>query len=199
MLSSFEDFVQLARNIQPKYERKPIEDQEQIIFLASEVDKVAESLLPPHYKQENAKPISTKPDGNCLFNAASMAICGSDKLSTDLRVRTTIELATQSTYYKFHPSIINSGLTRNNGDPWDVQAIYYTTIFSNDAAETYSTCGFEVAFQQEIMSTAKYGTFCGLLQIMGLASAIGCEVHLLYPETNHKFVHLLKVVLYLCF
>ena len=141
-------------------------------------------MLPSHYRQENAKPIKTKTDGNCLFNAASIAICGSDNLSTDLRIMTTIELGTNSTYYICHPNIKNCGLTRRNGDAWDVEAIYYALIFCNPSAETYSARRFQAAFQQEIMGTAKYGTFCGLLQIMGLASAIGREIH--FNISGHK-------------
>jgi Mg2+/citrate symporter len=42
------------------------------------------------------------------------------------------------------------------------------------------------------VSKADTGTFSGLLQIMGLASAIGCEIHLIYPDTRHNMLSLLN-------
>ena len=89
--------IQLAKSLKPKYGPTLFRQFQQITFMKSSVDNLAESLLPSHYRQENAKRIKTKADGNCLFNAASMAICVSDKFSSDLRIMTTIELVTNST------------------------------------------------------------------------------------------------------
>ena len=44
-------------------------------------------------------PAMTTGDGNCLFNAASIALTGHEKLSPELRMRTTIEMAINSTVY----------------------------------------------------------------------------------------------------
>ena len=42
------------------------------------------------------------------------------------------------------------------------------------------------------MSTARCGSFSTLLQIMGLASAIECQIHLIYPDTRHRMLGLLN-------
>ena len=49
-----------------------------IQFSPERVDRLAEDLVPEHYRQVNVKPITTTSDGNCLFNAASLALCGSE-------------------------------------------------------------------------------------------------------------------------
>ena len=63
---------------------------------------VAEKLVPDKYRQENIKPMKTKGDGNCLFNAASIALCGAEKLSAELRMRTINELVENLHFYKSH-------------------------------------------------------------------------------------------------
>ena len=45
----------------------------------------------------------SRADGNCLYNSASMAICGSDSLSNVLRILVAGELFLNSSYYANHP------------------------------------------------------------------------------------------------
>ena len=47
--------------------------------------------------------VNVKGNGNCLFNALSMAIQGNESLSTEIRVRTCLELYQYKGYYiNFH-------------------------------------------------------------------------------------------------
>ena len=39
-------------------------------------------------------------DGNCLFNAKSVSLCGSQKLASELRVRTVVEMVVNADKYK---------------------------------------------------------------------------------------------------
>ena len=109
---NFTEIVTLAENLEPVYQARQLGEMRPLVFSKEKVDKTAETLLASHYTQENAKPILTRGDGNCLFNAASLAICGSDKLSIELRVRTVIELAAHQNYYLNHPTVLNCGLKK---------------------------------------------------------------------------------------
>ncbi len=99
-LSSKRDFtkemVDLARRLSSEYPPLNVNEMSPTLFSGAKVDKIAQSLVPSHYQQDNVKTILTTADGNCLFNAASLALCGCEKLSVELRVRTAIELATNT-------------------------------------------------------------------------------------------------------
>ena len=105
------------------------------------IDTVAEKMVPDNYKQENIKPILTKGDGNCLFNAASIALCGTEKLSAELRIRTVIELADNLQFYKNHPSLEAAAreMKTKRGQSWSISSIYEEIIFSNEACELCNT------------------------------------------------------------
>ena len=52
-------------------------------------------------------PIHVSGDGNCLFNAVSVAIQGNEELSCELRVRTCLELVLNFEHYKAHANYQN--------------------------------------------------------------------------------------------
>ena len=56
------------------------------------VDKVALSYLVKVQATHLGTPYSVTGNGSCLFNAVSVALCGSEELSTELRYRTCIEM-----------------------------------------------------------------------------------------------------------
>lgn len=49
--------------------------------------------------QSDHQPILTTGDGNCLFNALSISVCGNESLSEEIRVRTCIEMVLNKGYY----------------------------------------------------------------------------------------------------
>ena len=48
----------------------------------------------------------TTGEGNCLYNACSIALCGNESLASYLRCLTSIELFINSTFYARHPIIV---------------------------------------------------------------------------------------------
>lgn len=67
-----------------------------------QIDKVSFQIIPDSFK-EPFLPVRLTGDGNCLFNSASIAICGDQRLAVELRLRTSIELAIHCDYYRNHP------------------------------------------------------------------------------------------------
>ena len=67
---NFKDLVDLARSLKSIYAPLKVENMlRPQKFCQTRIDKVAENLVPSHYSKDNVKPILTKGDGNCLFNA----------------------------------------------------------------------------------------------------------------------------------
>ena len=60
---------------------------------------------------KDIRPIKTKADGNCLFNAASIAICQTEILADQLRLQTALELLLNPDFYGSHP-VIHNGNSR---------------------------------------------------------------------------------------
>ena len=170
---------------------------EKVIFKQENMDAVAFSIL----KRENLanctvmKPIAALADGNCLFNAASMAFCGSAKHASELRSRTAIELILNIDFYANHPLVANAAIPVRNGRcpnvNYTIEGMYVATIFSLEATAACQKNGFRSGIEREIRNTARSGNFSGLLQIMGLASAMECNIRMVYPDKSHFMLPLL--------
>lgn len=53
-------------------------------------------------------PIKVKADGNCLFNSISTLLFGNDNKATEIRVRTCIQMCTNSDKYVARPDAVNT-------------------------------------------------------------------------------------------
>ena len=89
---------------------------------------------------------------------------------------------------------MNCGLKTESGKPWAISSIYYATILGTLSSKVFEKSGFHAAILNKIMTTTQNKSFSGLLQIMGLASAIGCQIHMIYPDTKHRMLSLLNGV-----
>lgn len=63
-------------------------------------DKVAKRLLAGAFSRLDVVPVQTTGDGNCLYNAASIALRGDESLAAELRLRTALELLRNYDYYR---------------------------------------------------------------------------------------------------
>jgi len=62
------------------------------------VDKVAEAFLPPDLRSL-FRAIPATGDGNCLFNATSIALVGNENLTKELRLRTAYHIMMNKQHY----------------------------------------------------------------------------------------------------
>ena len=73
--------------------------------IGSDICLYSKYLLRQFCPEENQyTPVSVRGDGNCLFNAASFLLCGSDEMSAELRLRTLIELTNFKHFYTAQPT-----------------------------------------------------------------------------------------------
>ena len=62
------------------------------------------------------------------------------------------------------------------------------TCFDSSSSNVYAKYGFEKAFNNEIMRTAKNWSYSGTLQIMALASVIGVPIETICPNQNNRLL-----------
>ncbi|CAG2237043.1 unnamed protein product [Mytilus edulis] len=60
--------------------------------LPKSVDSISESYLHKYNVKEFGVPYAVSDNGSCLFNSVSLALCGSQDIAKELRVRTCIEM-----------------------------------------------------------------------------------------------------------
>ena len=63
------------------------------------IDEYSAQLLRRFRPELSCSPISVPGDGNCLFNSASILLCGTPDLALELRLRTVLELVKNKTLY----------------------------------------------------------------------------------------------------
>ena len=191
--SSFEEVVLLPHHIEAFNDRQiNIDNIGKFEMPVTMIDNTALTVLLKEDRMDDITPINTTGDGNCLFNAASITICKSETLGIELRLRTALELLTIADFYGSHPIVSSMDLTTLYGNRWPKEGIYDAIICSNTAVRVHAREGFQRALQHEIYNTLYNLRYSGiLLQIMGLSSAIGCEIKVVYPDKRHSLLPLL--------
>jgi len=184
---NFQRLQSITKEISAKYD-KPIDSANagKLAMPVRMTDNTAMKLFRDRDLKGDVRPIETTGDGNCLFNAVSIAICETEILATKLRLRTALELILNADFYGVHPVVTSSDIITISGRKWSKEGLYDAVIFSNNSSKTLAKGGFESALQYEICNTLHDDRFSGLLQIMGLVSALGCDIQLVYPDKRHS-------------
>lgn len=100
-------------------------------------------------KSNTRMPVSVKGDGNCLFNAISVAVCGDETRSVEIKARTTIELVDQWDWYithnadtrlhlaspDFEEACLNCALPREYSSGWTMHAA--SSVVSREIISVY--------------------------------------------------------------
>ena len=102
------------------------------------VDETARSILSENKTCSAFQPIITTGYGNCLFNAAS--ICGNERIASELRLRTSLELINNQEFYSSHPAVTELKIMTQSGKLWPKESIYDVVIFSNITKNAATTC-----------------------------------------------------------
>ena len=159
-------------------------------FRPFQVDQISRRIIPSKYA--DLVPIRSTGDGNCLFNSASLAICKNESRAFELRLRTCLELARNSDFYKTHPVLVNSKVSYRSGRQgpgiMSVETLCDITCFDASSSCVYGKKGFDAAFENEIMRTSINYSYSGTLQIMALASVLGVSIQTVYPDQKHKLL-----------
>ena len=117
-------------------------------FSSAAVDKTVLELLYNKDIIEDRMPVKTSGDGNCLFNAVSLALFGTESFATELRLRTALELLLNCEFYGEHPVVKEKQVELSNrmGRKWSLRGLYNGIMFSNSVLEMESG-DFQLALQ----------------------------------------------------
>ena len=154
-------------------------------FTYSQVDEISRHIIPSNL-------------GDCLFNSASLALCQNETLADELRLRTCFELANNREFYRKHPVLVSS-VTYHGRDGLgviSVETLCDLTCFASSSSNVHAKYGFEKAFNNEIMRTAKNWPYSGTLQIMALARVLGVPIEMIYPNQNDKLLPVYQNIFY---
>ena len=122
----------------------------------------------------------SKANGNCLFSAFSIAICGDNRYVNDLRILTTIELYVNPGFYSQH-TIFKLLLNNNPGVFNSIDTILAISV-SHNALDTNKTKAELV--QREALNICSAYRWCGFLCVLALSSVSLSTVQCYYKSSK---------------
>lgn len=143
-------------------------------------DKLASMLIPSEINVDEGgqQALKCTGNGNCLYNSASLVLCGDEHLSTSLRILTACELFRNGQLYTDHPALETviknpEFMSRNLND---ARAMIFPTAEISSENETN--------VRNVALSTCTDRAWSGLIHIMALATVLQRPIYSVYPEVN---------------
>ena len=146
--------------------------------------KFASCLIPNDIVQardQSVVPLKATANGNCLYNAVSIMLCGSEILSKVLRLLVAGELFLNATYYADHP-LFHETLGTNASLPFDT--LFAISLTEAGGKKLSETCSKTEAVKAEALAALTNGNRSSLIHLMGLPSVISRPVNSVYPDVN---------------
>ena len=119
-------------------------------------------------------------NGNCLFSAFSIAMCGDKRYVNDLRILTAIELYVNTGFYSQHPTF--TLLLNNNLGVLNIVDTILAISVSHNALDTNKTKGELV--QREALNICSAYRWCGFLYVLALSSVSLSTVQYYYKNSG---------------
>ena len=164
-------------------------------MLGSQTVVVVAKTMYPDDADQNLTPIKVAGDGNCLYRAISILMCGNENQHLELRLRCVLELAQNPEYYaqeclSFAQEATDSGKTN-----FCLSTLLSATLSTGPALDAFHTTAkhsslkqaYQLALVEEVSQSARPGTYASLQHIMALASVIGVKIKPIYPKLNQEF------------
>ncbi|XP_078089361.1 vertnin [Mustelus asterias] len=142
----------------------------------TEVDAKARGLYPEDAPGDMV-PVACQGEGNHLFEAASMLLVGDGSLSTELQLRTMVEMFLHKQYYL--KGMIDSKVM--------LQAARYSLCTEESALKMNLPMDIlEAIFDADVKATCFPGTFTNMWHVYALASVLQSNIYSIYPMSNLK-------------
>ena len=123
----------------------------------------------------------SKANGNCLFSAFSIPMCGDNRYVNQLRILTAIELYVNPWFYSLHPTF--TLLLNNNPGVFNSIDTILAISVSHNALDTNKTKGELV--QREALNICSAYRWCGFLCVLALSSVSLSTVQCYYKALGH--------------
>lgn len=131
-------------------------------------------------------------NGNCLYNSASLLLCGDESRSQGLRILVAGELYFNAEYYADHEIFRNTVRELSEVQ----ESTLFTVGLSVDGDQILAGGGSTIdAIKAEALAGCKNGVWGSLVHMMALASVIRQPIYSLYPEVNFLYRPLMHKLL----
>ena len=135
------------------------------VYFHRNIDTETRALQLKYGTMLNMKPVWVYGDGNCLFNAVSVSLCGSQRLSAELRVRTVIEMVINAEKYRcssnvktylclspdYKEACTDCGKNGGFSSVWTMLAL--TTVIGRPIRSVYPPCNGPNDFPYRTLNT----------------------------------------------
>jgi hypothetical protein len=119
----------------------------------------------------------TTADGNCLFNACSIALCGTEDLAVYLRCLTSIELYLNALFYGSHPIFEQ----QHNKGAFTCIANAFSMCLSDIALACYTKDDPSESVRTEAYNTSINHQWSPFLCVLGLSSVLRLPIESYFP------------------
>ncbi len=119
----------------------------------------------------------TTADGNCLFNACSIALCGTEDLAVYLRCLTSIELYLNVLFYGSHPIFEQ----QHNKGAFTCIANAFSMCLSDIALACYTKDDPSESVRTEAHNTSVNHQWSSFLCVLGLSSVLRLPIESCFP------------------
>ena len=175
--SGFKDVHSMCTSIQSKL--PSLELAEYIDFSSNEIDDISQKLIPTNQASDYVA-LRTTGDGNCLFRAASMLAFGDENRHEEMRVRTVVELACNSSFYLDDPDISSRIQAQE-------QLIYARHGKKRNSGEVNMKDVASI-FQAEVVGTCNLSTEASYWHLQALGAVFHRRVRSVYPQCGSEVI-----------
>jgi hypothetical protein len=157
-------------------------------------DCFAKTLIPSSIDIDEPCALKGTGNGNCLYNAASIILCGEKSLATSLHTLTASELFIPGDKYLQHPvlwSVVKnpSFLSKHTNDA-------KAMIFPTNTSGKNHGINFSDQLHDIALSTCNDKEWSGFIHLMALSPVLQIPIHSVYPDVNQAIRPLFNTVLH---
>ena len=177
-IASLDELSAFCSFVEPSVPRLPQLDAQWSRYMF--IDLVSHEILLAQQRSEfeDMKPVETTADGNCLCNATSLFVFGSESFSGAIRSLIVVELTTNRERY-LNSDYLALGCRRPHKKMHMVFA-QYTEVYRSDIHLDDTSCG--ELFVLDAQRFRLPGSWGGLWQLAALANIAQRPVRVIYPS-----------------
>ena len=188
------DLMEFANALEKKYVSQTlfVRSLEGNAHVGFEEDKLGSALVPDDLPlpdtQHIFKAIKTSGNGDCLFNAASLALVGNESYATLLRLLVALELVLNVDFYAQHPKF--SYFRSGGRHPNTVFSLCLTNAANNVFQDSYQNKTLPIRAEARTASTPR--EWSGYFHVAALSTVLARPVFSMYPNCQswiRDFVH----------
>ena len=138
------------------------------------IDSLSTSLIPSDFTGiSNPIALQSTGDGNCLYNAVSLLLLGSELGCYILRLLTSIELYENAIFYANHPVLVDTALSSQQEENYIFPNM--VSMVSQDAF--YERADRVTAIKAEAVRISRDRSESSLVAVMVLSSVVTCPIY----------------------